>query len=133
MEDMLDSVKISSEKGAEMFVQEWLPECSDIIDKHRDQVENWMPDEDQVWGAAQFNIISNTFVIIVIVMTAQLGERLTQTRKSCLDKTCTYYMLFNYDVYIIVSHWQVRVSYWPIVVNVSQLFRQPRTSGCSEL
>ena len=48
MEDMLESVKISSQSGAEIFAQEWLPECSDIIDKHRDLVERWMPEEDPV-------------------------------------------------------------------------------------
>ena len=55
MENMLESVEASSTAGAEMFVQQWLPECSDIIDKHRDQVESWMPEEDQVWNPMEWS------------------------------------------------------------------------------
>ena len=48
MEMFVDHVKQSSAAGAERLKKEWIPECCQIIDSKRDDIEAWMPMDDPV-------------------------------------------------------------------------------------
>ena len=48
MEDFTEHVKESSKKGAEILRTQWVNECCDIIDEHRDNIEDLMPGDDPV-------------------------------------------------------------------------------------
>ncbi|XP_067685210.1 dynein axonemal heavy chain 3-like [Haliotis asinina] len=47
METFLKHVQTSSRNGASRLKAEWLMECCDIIDAHRDEVEGWMPEDSE--------------------------------------------------------------------------------------
>ena len=48
MEDFLKHVQKSAQTGLEKLRYDWLPECCAIIDMRRDEVEKWMPQDDEV-------------------------------------------------------------------------------------
>ena len=48
MEDFIEHVKESSKKGAEILRTQWVNECCDIIDEHRDNIEDLMPADNPV-------------------------------------------------------------------------------------
>ena len=48
MENFLEHVEKSTSDGVNKLRYDWLPECCAIIDMRRDDVEKWMPQEDEV-------------------------------------------------------------------------------------
>lgn len=48
METLVQHVTDSSEAGAQQLRDEWIPECCRIVDELRDEVEAWMPMDDNV-------------------------------------------------------------------------------------
>ncbi|KAL4226016.1 hypothetical protein ACF0H5_014003 [Mactra antiquata] len=47
MEDFLKHVQKSTKAGVEKMRYEWLPECCAIVDMKREEVEKWMPQDDE--------------------------------------------------------------------------------------
>ena len=47
MEAVRESVVETSKKGADLLLNEWIPECCDIVDEKRDLVEGWMPEAEE--------------------------------------------------------------------------------------
>lgn len=48
MESFFKHVQTSSNDGLEKLKMEWLPECCEIVDSRREEVEAWMPQDDMV-------------------------------------------------------------------------------------
>ena len=48
MENFLEHVEKSTTKGVNTLRYDWLPECCAIIDMRRDDVEKWMPEDNEV-------------------------------------------------------------------------------------
>ena len=56
METFIEHVKASSARGAETLRKEWIPECCQIIDAKRDDIEAWMPLDDPVSHERHYGI-----------------------------------------------------------------------------
>ena len=48
MEHFLEHVEQSTTDGVNKLRYDWLPECCAIIDMRREEVEEWMPKDDEV-------------------------------------------------------------------------------------
>ena len=48
MEDFLKHVEQSTTSGVEKLRNDWLPECCAIVDMRREEVEQWMPQDNEV-------------------------------------------------------------------------------------
>ena len=46
MNTFLDHVKESSLRGREILLNDWITECSSIVQKNRDGIEQWMPSDE---------------------------------------------------------------------------------------
>ena len=54
MESFMKHVERSSTEGVKVLRDMWLPECCAIVDMRRDQVESWMPQDDEVGTSVLF-------------------------------------------------------------------------------
>lgn len=48
MENILKHVQQSTNEGVKKLRDDWLPECCAIVDMRREEVESWMPQNDEV-------------------------------------------------------------------------------------
>ena len=57
-------VERSSTEGVKVLRDMWLPECCAIVDMRRDQVESWMPQDDEVGTSVLFFFLYSDLKIL---------------------------------------------------------------------
>ncbi|XP_033642613.1 dynein heavy chain 3, axonemal-like [Asterias rubens] len=120
MEAFLDHVESSSKKGREILDKEWMSECTAIVGRNQDEIERWMPvDED-----TRMKHMDHFFSSVATLMSNCLRDGV---KKSILD-LCEWLEMYsdgnNYEGEYVTSSLRLPVLPQPFTIFMGPLMEQ---------
>ncbi|XP_053376707.1 dynein axonemal heavy chain 3-like [Mercenaria mercenaria] len=94
MEDFLKHVQESTKAGVEKLRYDWLPECCAIVDMRREEVEQWMPQDNEVLRQEKMDHFFNS---IAMLMSNLLRYTVCNSIKDLLDLVEDYHEGNSYE------------------------------------